>query len=510
MTRDAGISTVAGATALPGGFQLNAITPLAQRSMFWCPNYLVECAWVEHIPFAFWLVEAHRPRVLVELGTHSGVSYFAFCQAADRLGLDTRCFAVATWRCDKRSGLHDERAFEKVKTHNEARYSGFSRVVRSSFDDALKYFEDSTIDLLHIDGLHTLEAVRHDFAAWLPKLSRRAIVLLHDTDVREQDFGVARLFDTLKSRYPHFEFVNGHGLRVLGVGADQTDTIQWLLQAHTAEQTRQAIHEVFARLGRACADSLAVASHEERARALAEEIDRQKSEHQQQIEVAKKNIRERDRAIKELTQQLNARIAAQTEEQEKAQAQIRRLDASRQQMERAVHGLFADKQAQAKSLEDRYRELAVLTKILARLEAENAKLTNEHAAEQRRTAQLQHTLSWKLAAPVRALEQLFIRSPTEGTSLADEIDLIAESGLFDEAWYRARTPEVAGSSLSPIEHYLRHGAADGRNPGPEFDARRYLATYRDVAETGINPLVHYVRFGRQEGRTAHRIEEDNA
>jgi hypothetical protein len=47
--------------------------------------------WLEHVPFGMFMIDLLRPKVLVELGTHVGVSYSAFCQAVKQLGLDTRC-----------------------------------------------------------------------------------------------------------------------------------------------------------------------------------------------------------------------------------------------------------------------------------------------------------------------------------------------------------------------------------------------------------------------------------
>ena len=58
------------------------LQPIALRSLFWRPNWLEPSDWMEHIPFAFWLVEAHRPKIVVELGTRLGTSYFAFCSWA--------------------------------------------------------------------------------------------------------------------------------------------------------------------------------------------------------------------------------------------------------------------------------------------------------------------------------------------------------------------------------------------------------------------------------------------
>ncbi|WP_235933808.1 class I SAM-dependent methyltransferase [Agromyces humi] len=161
---------------------------------------------------------AHRPSLVVELGTHNGFSYFVFCDAVVRLGLDARTYAVDTWEGDVHAGFYGEDVFAAVKQVNDAEYGSFSTLLRMTFDEALSRIQDGSVDLLHLDGRHRYEDVRHDFESWLPKLSSRGVVLFHDIAERREDFGVWRYWEELSDRWPSFAFEHGHGLGVLGVG----------------------------------------------------------------------------------------------------------------------------------------------------------------------------------------------------------------------------------------------------------------------------------------------------
>lgn len=207
-------------------------------------------AWVGHIPFAFWIVEQIQPRILVELGTHYGHSYFSFCQSVRANGLSTKCYAVDTWQGDEHAGFYGEEIFAHVESQNQRQYHTFSRLLRMRFDDALSYFSDGTIDLLHIDGLHTYEAVRHDFETWLPKLSSCGVVLFHDINVRERGFGVWRLWEELSARYQHIEFEHSYGLGVLFVGDIQSSSITELLKEWSTPEGRSLVKDFFTKLGR--------------------------------------------------------------------------------------------------------------------------------------------------------------------------------------------------------------------------------------------------------------------
>jgi chromosome segregation ATPase len=374
---------------LAGLFQL-----LDRNAMFWRPRYLEPSAWTEHLPFAFWLMASHQPKVYVELGTHHGTSYFGFCQAVERLGLDTQCYAVDTWKGDEHAGFFDEKIFAKVNEHNKAHYSGFSRLVRSTFDEALPHFSDGSIDLLHIDGLHTLEAVTHDFESWLPKLSKRAVVIMHDSNVRERDFGVFKLVEALQERYPSFEFVHGHGLAVIGVGPSQTETLQKLYTANDQERLKRSVQEIFSRLGRACADTFELGEQKIRAGKLSEELSRKKKE----VEDVKATLEKTKADLTIRTKDLSETRAKLQSHAEKSAVERGQLE-ERAKLHQELYAEAKDNLAKIRiTLDEKSNSHGTRIEEFTRLEQKNARLNaelSEFGEQKARITKLSEELSRK-------------------------------------------------------------------------------------------------------------------
>lgn len=217
--------------------------------IFIVPRHVPPSAWIGHIPFASWLMSVLRPAIVVELGTHHGTSFLAFCQIVEQKAIPAKVFAVDTWEGDHQAGAYGNEVYMALRDYQQRNYAGQSEMLRMTFDDALAYFDDGSVDLLHIDGLHTYEAVRHDFETWLPKVSSRGVVIFHDTCVRGGDFGVWKFWAEIRGQYPSFEFTHTHGLGVLMVGPDQADELKELA-ATTGEDSQALINQLFDSLGR--------------------------------------------------------------------------------------------------------------------------------------------------------------------------------------------------------------------------------------------------------------------
>jgi glycosyltransferase involved in cell wall biosynthesis len=201
--------------------------------LFNTPSSIVKSSWTEHVPFAFFLIDFLRPEIFAELGVHNGNSFHAFCQTVKTLNLNTKCYGIDTWKGDEQAGYYGDEVFEELSKYHDLHYKSFAELLRTTFDEANTAFKEKSIDLLHIDGLHTYEAVKHDFETWLPKMSEKGVVIFHDTQVVEEDFGVYKFWEEVKGKYPSFEFKHGFGLGVLATGKSvDKDFLEFLQQAN--------------------------------------------------------------------------------------------------------------------------------------------------------------------------------------------------------------------------------------------------------------------------------------
>jgi hypothetical protein len=418
-------------------------------------------SWWGHVPFAHWLVRELKPRLAVELGTAHGISFSAFCNAVRRDGLATRCYAVDTWQGDEHAGFYDESVFNGIDASVQQNYSSFATLLRRSFDSALGLFAEGSIDLLHIDGLHTYEAVKADFEAWSPKLSDRGVVLFHDTAIHERGFGVWRFWKEISQRHPSFEFHHSCGLGVLAPGGAVPDFISALVGLEPA--VAATLRERLADLGERWI------SVDERARA-AVEIDALK----QQLRVtqeASASLREEFRARSEAVATRTAGLALEG-------------DTLRQQL------------------------------AMAAGEADRLRLQLE---------QVRTSTSWRVTGPYRIAGRLLKRHvlaplvarPSERQRLRD-FKRIASSNAFNAAFYLGRACAPGEEEDAIIDYLAASGdrvprgrqkpGAPLRRPMLGFHPLAYAEQRTEYDETtGEDPLAHYLRTGTPDGPWKHGV-----
>jgi len=492
---------------------------------YWVPDRLSgPDTWVGHIPFAFWTIQSLRPRILVELGTGIGNSYLAFCQAIERLRMGTFCYALSSWRGDALAGVCADTLYQDLSSYHDPKYGRFSRLVRVPLDEAGEQFADSSIDLLHIVGLQTYASARQVFEIWRQKMSDRGVVLFHHTNVREQGFGVWQLWEELIPHYPGFLFLHSNGLGVLGVGQNLSEPFRDLLRTVQTPEGLDALRQTYARLGEPFADQLLLRRMDAHTQLLTRTLE-QRDKDVVMLNGALSELRqgqaEANHQIDRLTRALTRSAlpptlptpATMSPSDEGVTPLSPRSPPSRLQVvgpEPAAR--LGPEVALPLRAHPRWSGGLRLLKILVsrllkilvfRLLDVGAQLLQAVAVRVRRHGK-----------EIRALQLFGWAEMMRCDPLAFVLDLRNSRPcgrvhpLFDTAYYRRMNPDVT-AECHPLAHYLRSGAAEGRNPHPLFDSAYYLRRNPTVAAAGINPLIHYIDHGGRENRDPHPLFDTN-
>lgn len=164
---------------------------------------LLPSTWTDHMEFADWLVRYKNPQTIVELGVDFG--YSTCCFALSGIGM---VHAIDWFKGDEYTGFRDNHEF--VKKHLELFECKNVNLMAMSFEEALAGWHEP-IDILHIDGFHTYDAVRNDYTEWGGFLKPNGVVLIHDTCI--DWFGVKDFFNQIQT--PKLNFKTSCGLGVI-------------------------------------------------------------------------------------------------------------------------------------------------------------------------------------------------------------------------------------------------------------------------------------------------------
>lgn len=175
-----------------------------------------------------------------------------------------------------------------------------------------------------------------------------------------------------------------------------------------------------------------------------------------------------DSAFRSVLAEAVARAEAQAHKRDRAEAA--RLRAEAADLAARLDGVLASTS---------WRITAPLRRVRGAIH-DAARRTAAHPALRRAAKLAFWTLTLQLPARLREHRQ---------------VRALYASGLFDAAFYRRHNPEAAAGGIDPALHYLRHGAAAGRDPGPDFNAAAYLARHPEIAARGVNPLLHAIAAG---------------
>ena len=96
--------------------------------------------------------------------------------------------------------------------------------------------------------------------------------------------------------------------------------------------------------------------------------------------------------------------------------------------------------------------------------------------------------------PILAGQQPGSAIPSPSPGHVPDVEL-----YFNPSFYLRQNPDVRGSLLTPLQHYLDFGCREGRAPNRWFDERYYLSQLGTASVEGVPPFLHWVNEGRPAG-----------
>ena len=169
----------------------------------------------------FNIVCAMQPKHLLEIGTAKGGALYLWAQAAApdaaliSVDLPLGNYGGGYPAC--RIPFYQSFVRHKQKMHLVRADSHSEKTVQ----EVLNLLQGSKLDFLFIDGDHTYEGVKRDFALYSPLVKPGGLIGFHDILPRKDVLGIEvdRFWNEIRTRYPSEELIHqGTADRAIGCG----------------------------------------------------------------------------------------------------------------------------------------------------------------------------------------------------------------------------------------------------------------------------------------------------
>ena len=158
-----------------------------------------------------WLVEEHRPKSVLEIGTYTGGTLYCLCRLAEP---DAVIVSIDQPGGEYGGGYTPERATEMQtlfpRDRQRLHLIQSDSHLPATLEELERHLEGTRLDFLFIDGDHTYEGVKQDFEMYSPLVRAGGLIAFHDIchHAAKANCHVDAFWHEIRDQYRHDEFVS--------------------------------------------------------------------------------------------------------------------------------------------------------------------------------------------------------------------------------------------------------------------------------------------------------------
>jgi cephalosporin hydroxylase len=165
------------------------------------------------------IVQSRQPRVIVEIGTYKGGTFYIWCRVSSQAKM---CVSIDLPGGDYGGGYSKRRLklyHEFLHDRNDVKLQFIRN--NSHNPDTLKQLQTALagrlINFLYIDGDHTYAGVKRDYEMYRLLVAPGGIIAFHDIVTKTKNCGVYQFWHEIKADFTHQEVIAEKSNKGIGI-----------------------------------------------------------------------------------------------------------------------------------------------------------------------------------------------------------------------------------------------------------------------------------------------------